>query len=284
MPPSTAPASPKPKGWEIVLDAFLGAPDRTLTNHDLGALRGVQAFHQRISDLKRRGYVFTTGVRVARGRYAYQLLGVKEGSLDVPDGRHGLPLITPDLEPERIRAAEDDLRAHPPAAPSSSVAADVVTAHRERIAELEAENQRLRERRQPQHYEIAIGALREALAEAGVTVEGYGNEVVAAAVERIKAKPAARSRAPRGEHGPTGPQLMRHVLEEAGVPMHSKIIAERVLAGGGDQLYKGKTPAATMAAQLATSNKQGGEFVKVSPGCFGLREWPAAKLEAEPVR
>lgn len=61
-------------GWRIVLDAFLAAPDRTLTNHELGDIRGVQAFRSRIADLRRMGCDITEGTYVARGKYRYRLV------------------------------------------------------------------------------------------------------------------------------------------------------------------------------------------------------------------
>jgi hypothetical protein len=64
---------PRP-GWRIVLDAFLAARDHTLTNHELGDLRGVQAFRSRISDLRAMGCVITNGEYVAQGLYRYRLV------------------------------------------------------------------------------------------------------------------------------------------------------------------------------------------------------------------
>lgn len=43
-------------GWQRVLDAFLEAPGRKLTNVQLGNIIGVQAWHQRITDLRKKGY------------------------------------------------------------------------------------------------------------------------------------------------------------------------------------------------------------------------------------
>jgi hypothetical protein len=306
MPPSTAPA--RPKGWEIIRQAFLDAPKRTLTNHELGDVPGVQAFHQRISNLKDQGYVFAAGVRVGPGRYAYRLLGVQEGK---PAARCGLPVIPWNDLMATISLAESDLRDNPPAERTTSDARTEARTEarglRERNAELEAENAQLREvvtrdeddeilddepgvAQQVAANTSRVLAARNTLADVlgePVTdslMDGLDLTALALrAAEQLKAKPRA-ARAPRAEHGPTGPQLMRQVLEAAGRPLHSKVIAERVLTSGGDALYKGKTPAATMAAQLATSNKAGGEFVKTEPGCFALREWAADKLEAEPVK
>lgn len=63
---------PKP-GWVIVGRAFLEAPGRHLTNIELGALPGVQAFRSRIADLRRMGWPISAGAYVKRGVYAYQL-------------------------------------------------------------------------------------------------------------------------------------------------------------------------------------------------------------------
>jgi len=68
------------------------------------------------------------------------------------------------------------------------------------------------------------------------------------------------------------------LLAEAGEPLHPRVLAERALAGG---LVKttGKTPEATMAAQLYTDIQAHGEqstFVRVGRGLFGLRAWGIA--------
>lgn len=85
----------------------------------------------------------------------------------------------------------------------------------------------------------------------------------------------------------SGPQLAAKVLEDAGRPLHRKLIAERTVAADrarpkAQRSYTGKTPEQTIAAALEVSNKAGGTFVKVSPGIFGLREWTAAKLRKTP--
>lgn len=61
-------------GWRIILDAFLAAPDRTLTNIELGDVRGVQAFRSRISDLRAMGCDITEGTYVCQGVYRYRLV------------------------------------------------------------------------------------------------------------------------------------------------------------------------------------------------------------------
>lgn len=77
----------------------------------------------------------------------------------------------------------------------------------------------------------------------------------------------------------------KQVLEEAGGPLHSKVITERAIADG---LIKtsGETPDATMAAQLAVAAKKGDVFVRTVPGIYGLkgrdRKGQKAK-EPEPV-
>jgi restriction system protein len=68
------------------------------------------------------------------------------------------------------------------------------------------------------------------------------------------------------------------ILKQAGQPLHYREIARRALEQGLIE-SKGKTPEATMNAQLATKIKRAAEddppslFVRVSRGVFGLREW-----------
>lgn len=64
--------SDKP-GWVVVGKAFLEAPGRRLTNVELGALPGVQAFRSRISDLRRMGWPIGQASYVKRGVWSYQL-------------------------------------------------------------------------------------------------------------------------------------------------------------------------------------------------------------------
>lgn len=71
-------------GWERVLDAFMAAPDRILTNVQLAAVPGVQAFHQRLTDLGNYGYQITAAIKLAPGRYAYALLGINRGDAGWP--------------------------------------------------------------------------------------------------------------------------------------------------------------------------------------------------------
>src|SRR3712207_1146584 len=74
------------------------------------------------------------------------------------------------------------------------------------------------------------------------------------------------------------------ILAEASQPMHPSEITERGIAAG---LIKttGKTPAASMAAQLYTNINLYGEqspFVKTGKALFGLRAWgmPPATVAA----
>lgn len=268
----------RPSGNQLVLAEFMGAPDRTLNNVQLGGIYGVQAFRSRIADLRRLGYVIPRGVKVAHGRYAYALLGTQPGSQAAKD-KPSLPVLSHQqqldaesdalarIEREREKIAK---RGEPKRAPQSLL--DQLATERDAVHRLTAESDVVRAK--------LSGVLREQPDEAE-TLEDLADRVVEA-FEHAR-RPRAR-RVSNGSRGPTGPELMRKVIEESGRPLHSKVIARRVMEGGGDAVYHGKTPDATMAAQLATSNKNGGEFVKVAPGCFGLREWPAAKLEAEPVR
>ena len=64
------------------------------------------------------------------------------------------------------------------------------------------------------------------------------------------------------------------VLKEAGIPLHSKVIAKRIIESG---LWKsdGKTPEATISARLYVEIKENGEksiFVKTAPKTFSLRD------------
>ncbi len=65
------------------------------------------------------------------------------------------------------------------------------------------------------------------------------------------------------------------VLADAGEALHYGEITRRALAGGW-LVTAGKTPDATMNAQIATQLKQQGEastFVRTRPGVFALRRW-----------
>jgi restriction system protein len=83
-----------------------------------------------------------------------------------------------------------------------------------------------------------------------------------------------------------------HVLAAAGTPLLVATITERALAQGL-VATAGRTPAATMEAQLATSIQQLGEaspFVRIAPRSYALRAWvteglmPAPEVPGEDVR
>lgn len=81
------------------------------------------------------------------------------------------------------------------------------------------------------------------------------------------------------ETTPSAPLTFRaaaeHVLEAAGTPLVATTITQRALAAGL-LATAGKTPAASMEAQLATSIQQQGEaspFVRVAPRTYALRRW-----------
>ncbi len=66
-------------------------------------------------------------------------------------------------------------------------------------------------------------------------------------------------------------------LAESGEPLHYGEITRRALSGGWLET-SGKTPDATMDAQIATQLKRQGAdstFVRLRPGVFGLRRWLA---------
>jgi len=71
------------------------------------------------------------------------------------------------------------------------------------------------------------------------------------------------------------------ILKQAGQPLHYREIARRALEQGLIE-SRGKTPEATMNAQLAVNIKRAEEggppspFVRVGQGVFGLREWGEA--------
>jgi len=68
------------------------------------------------------------------------------------------------------------------------------------------------------------------------------------------------------------------ILKQAGQPLHYREITRRALEQGLTE-SRGKTPEATMNAQLAVNIKRAAEggpssrFVRVGRGVFGLREW-----------
>ncbi len=74
------------------------------------------------------------------------------------------------------------------------------------------------------------------------------------------------------------------ILEEANGSLHYEEITKRALEQNLVET-SGKTPEATMASQIATDIKNKGDrspFIRVSPGCFGLRpDYKAAKQEEQ---
>jgi hypothetical protein len=94
-------------GWMIVLRAFLAAPDRSLTNHELGALYGVQAFRSRISDLRAMGCDITQGTYIARGHYRYRLESWPPALLEDPgsDSASSSEAVKP--EPAFVGVSDD---------------------------------------------------------------------------------------------------------------------------------------------------------------------------------
>ncbi len=95
---------------------------------------------------------------------------------------------------------------------------------------------------------------------------------------RDEAKAAAKAEA-AATKPPSGPAMMVAVLEAAGRPVHTSLIVGRVLAQ--DHPYKGKTPGATMSAQLATIHAKGGAFLRTEPGVYAVRSWPKSRLGKE---
>lgn len=60
------------------------------------------------------------------------------------------------------------------------------------------------------------------------------------------------------------------ILQEAGGPLRSDEITQRALDGGMIKT-SGKTPAATMAAQLSVAASKGETFIRTKPGVYGLK-------------
>jgi len=77
-----------------------------------------------------------------------------------------------------------------------------------------------------------------------------------------------------------------NVLGAAGTPLRVEEITSRVLADG-QWVSKGKTPAATIEAQLAMEVKRHGDasrFVRPAPRTYGLRHWPVQAIVIPPPR
>jgi restriction system protein len=74
------------------------------------------------------------------------------------------------------------------------------------------------------------------------------------------------------------------VLGTAGAPLTASVITERAITAGL-LATGGKTPAATMESQLATSIQQHGDaspFIRVAPSTYALRRWVQEGLLAAP--
>ena len=74
-------------------------------------------------------------------------------------------------------------------------------------------------------------------------------------------------------------EAMRKVLSEADGPLGASEIAKRVIEGKLAPGLKGKTPAATMAAQLYVAAKKPDGFVRKTAKGFVLRDEVAATPE-----
>lgn len=73
----------------------------------------------------------------------------------------------------------------------------------------------------------------------------------------------------------TAKEAARVMLEEAGEPLHYDELTERILAAG-EWETEGKTPSATVSAQIArdiSRKEDDSVFQRVAPGVFALREW-----------
>lgn len=135
----------------------------------------------------------------------------------------------------------------------------------------------------PEQFERAMtapaGLRGKALAHYVATGEGMKAQTAKAATSRkatektaAKAKAAPRSSGPR-EGGALHAAMT--VLKDAREPLTPQAIYDRAvklgLAGG----LKGKTPVATLAAQLATANKKGVHVERPKPGHYQLRKGDA---------
>jgi hypothetical protein len=296
-------------GWRRILDAFMADPDRIVTNVELGQIPGVQAFHQRLSDLGRFGYVLTSAILLKPGRYAYALVGVSEHT-------GSWPFLTDRPYTDRLPIVSDD---HDAYAADIARALATITAKTEDLAKrggASAESP-LPDAARSRALRDAVSTLQDALPEGRLIDLGTaGREdlltLAHTARDEIDALRAARDEADaessRGEadlltihhalndsavpinadgiaeaihalrtnadRTPPGPQLMRKALEHYEQPMHYKRIAAYVMENGGDAYYKGATPETTIVRHLVKSDKDpSGVFVKVSSGVFALRDW-----------
>jgi hypothetical protein len=90
---------------------------------------------------------------------------------------------------------------------------------------------------------------------------------------------------------PRRPGVLAHaeqVLADTGRPMHMRAIADAVIARNdalpvAERTLKGKTPAATISAQVSVCARDGGAIEKIAPGVFALRAWDDVAKTADPV-
>lgn len=113
-------------------------------------------------------------------------------------------------------------------------------------------------------------------------------QATAHAETRSRAQKRAGNQPPRpAQPGQSGLDAIATALEQAGRPVHTEVLTAAVLKhlGPDRATYNGLTPAATIASQLAVANKDHrGRFVRVAPGCYALRAWPAEKRRLAPTR
>jgi hypothetical protein len=72
--------------------------------------------------------------------------------------------------------------------------------------------------------------------------------------------------------GESAKQVAIDVLRAAAAPLKAKEIAKRVIDSGRCAGLKGKTPEATISAQLAVGSKPGGPFKRVDKGTYTLAD------------
>lgn len=83
-------------------------------------------------------------------------------------------------------------------------------------------------------------------------------------------------------------QLVRDTLTATGRPMHMNAIVAGVLERNAalpanQQTLKGKTPAATITAQVSVNARDGKTVEKVAPNVFALLDWDATTKQQDPV-
>jgi hypothetical protein len=271
---STTEKTPRIPGWHRVLDLFMADPQRTVTNVELGNLPGLQAWHQRVTDLKRRGYIITPSVLVGTGRYAYKLVGIRHDastSLPYVGQLDGLGPSTP----VQVQAAVNEIKANagllakrggPRTHAAASVTRQLAEA-RERVTELEMGLARI------------AAAVLPALGLDAKEDQPDAVDDVAALVERV----ATQAKSGRPPAAPRGTDLIRKVLTDAGQPMHVSALVPAVMAKT-DAYDDSRNPTSTISGVLARIDRRGGEFERVGTGVFALRSWDAARKAQQPLR